>query len=81
MRSRLAKEPHFDQTISDNGLVCQLEVGFQVELDAASIWERVFTLTGYKKGRKDAGRIISQQLRGTDAFQLSQVATPDGAVS
>jgi len=49
MRSRLAKEPHFDQTVFDNSLLCQSEVGFQAELDVASIWERVrvFTLTGY----------------------------------
>ncbi len=38
-----ASEP----TISDNGLLCQLQVGFRAELDVASIWEsvRVFTLT------------------------------------
>ncbi len=41
VRSRLAKEPHFDQTVFDNGLLCQSEVGFQAELDVASICERV----------------------------------------
>ena len=34
--SRLAKEPHFDQTVSENGLLCQPEVGFQAELDVGS---------------------------------------------
>jgi len=36
-------------TISDDGLLCQPEVGFHAELDVASIWKRarVFTLTGY----------------------------------
>jgi len=48
VQSRLAKEPRFDQTVFDNGQLCQSEVGFQAELDVASIWERVrvFTLTG-----------------------------------
>ena len=32
-----ASEP----TVSDNGLLCQSDVGFQAELDVASIWERV----------------------------------------
>ncbi len=43
--SRLAKEPHFDQTVFDNGLLCQSEVDFQAELDVASIWERVRVFT------------------------------------
>jgi len=49
VRSRLAKEPHFDQTVFDNRLLCQSEVGFQAEQGVASIWEKVrnFTLTGY----------------------------------
>ncbi|MEE8136805.1 MAG: hypothetical protein V3T52_06500 [Thermodesulfobacteriota bacterium] len=52
MRSRLAKEPQFDQTVFDTGLLCQSEIGFQAELDVASIWERVrvFTLTGCRRG-------------------------------
>ncbi len=38
----------FGWSISDNSLLCQPAVGFQAELDVASIWERVrvFKLTG-----------------------------------
>ncbi len=46
VRSRLAKEPHFDQTVFDNGLLCQPEVGFQAELNVAPIWERVRVFCG-----------------------------------
>ncbi len=40
---RQTGQPSFvlGQKVSDNGLLCQPEVGFQAGLDVASIWERV----------------------------------------
>ena len=74
MRCRIAKEPHFDQTVFDNGLLCQSEVGFQAELDVASIWERVrvFTLTGYKKGRRIRAANVASENRKPSARALGQ---------
>ena len=52
---KLADHPSsFGQNIADNGLLCQPEVGFQAELDVASIWERVkvFKLTGCRRSQR-----------------------------
>ena len=58
--SELAPYPAFCVTISDNGLLCQREIGLQAELDVASIWERVSHLdTSFTVSDKDL-RIVVQ---------------------
>ena len=58
--SEPAPYPVFCETISDNGLLCQREIGLQAELDVASIWERVSHLdTSITVSDKDL-RIVAQ---------------------
>jgi hypothetical protein len=53
-RANQPQTPIFGARVSDNGLLGQPELGFQAELDIASIWERVrvFTLAGCKRDRR-----------------------------
>ncbi len=62
------RTPVFCETISDNGLLCQREIGLQAELDVASIWERVSHLdTSITVSDKDL-RIMAQA--GGQAFDV-----------
>ncbi len=63
------RTPVFCETISDNGLLCQREIGLQAELDVASIWERVSHLdTSITVSDKDL-RIVAQS-GGGQAFDV-----------
>ncbi len=54
------RTPVFCETISDNRLLCQREIGLQAEPDVASIWERVSHLdTSITVSDKDL-RIVAQ---------------------
>ncbi len=57
--SELALYPVFCETISDNGLLCQREVGLQAELDVASIWERVSYLDTSFTGSDEDLQIVA----------------------
>ncbi len=58
--------------VSDNGMLCQPEVGFDAELDVASIWERarVFTLTGCREALTDFSRCPSSKF--IEACQIAR---------
>jgi hypothetical protein len=73
----------FGRTISDNGLLCQREVGFQAELDVASSREvmRVFTLAGCRRGQKQSLSAGTSIRRGMSFFPQTKVLDSRPCVS